>query len=65
MSNYICQLSSSQLLVSAQASYSTDDLYLEGRPSGDIPVDDEDGREGGSGSGSGDYCKATVSLEGS
>lgn len=33
---------------------SLDDLYLEGRTSGDFPVDDEDGDDGGSGSGSGD-----------
>ncbi|XP_075897216.1 uncharacterized protein LOC142898253 [Nelusetta ayraudi] len=31
-----------------------DDMYLEGRTSGDFPVDDEDGDDGGSGSGSGD-----------
>ncbi|XP_028985582.1 syndecan-2-like [Betta splendens] len=46
---------SEKLLVSAQTSYLTDDLYLEGRPSGDLPVDDEDDQDGGSGSGSGDY----------
>ncbi|XP_078480633.1 syndecan-2-B-like [Lampetra planeri] len=33
-----------------------DDLYLEGKTSGDLPVDDEDGEDVGSGSGSGDYA---------
>uniref|UniRef100_A0A8C7ZUI1 Syndecan n=1 Tax=Oryzias sinensis TaxID=183150 RepID=A0A8C7ZUI1_9TELE len=38
-------------------SFSTvDDLYIEGQPSGDLPVDDEDGEDDGSGSGSGDYA---------
>lgn len=37
-----------------------DDLYLEGQTSGDLPIDDEDGEEGGSGSGSGDYGKETA-----
>ncbi|XP_026228487.1 syndecan-2-like [Anabas testudineus] len=32
-----------------------DDLYLEGRTSGDVPIDDEDNQDDGSGSGSGDY----------
>lgn len=46
--------------MSSQSSFSTaDDLYLEGRPSGDAPVDDEDDQDGGSGSGSGDYGKET------
>ncbi|KAM3614720.1 uncharacterized protein V6R79_018473 [Siganus canaliculatus] len=43
-------------LVSSQSPFTTtDDLYLEGRTSGDLPIDDEDGEDGGSGSGSGDY----------
>ncbi|XP_070692062.1 syndecan-2-like [Pempheris klunzingeri] len=48
---------SEKLFVSSQASFSTtDDLYLEGRTSGDLPIDDEDDAEDdGSGSGSGDY----------
>ncbi|CAK6967569.1 syndecan-2-like [Scomber scombrus] len=46
---------SEKLLVSSQSPSSTaDDLYLEGRTSGDFPIDDEDGDDGGSGSGSGD-----------
>ncbi|KAK1895882.1 Carboxypeptidase Q, partial [Dissostichus eleginoides] len=45
------------LLVSSQTPFSTtEDMYLEGRMSGDLPIDDEDG-EDGSGSGSGDYDK--------
>lgn len=45
-----------QLFVSSQSPFSpTDDLYIEGRTSGDVPIDDEDGEDGGSGSGSGDY----------
>ncbi|TNN02366.1 syndecan-2-like isoform X1 [Takifugu flavidus] len=43
--------------VSARSpSLTTDDLYLEGRTSGNFPVDDEDGEDDGSGSGSGDYA---------
>lgn len=38
----------------SQVLFSPDDLYLEGRTSGDLPIDDEDGDDGGSGSGSGD-----------
>ncbi|KAM7420448.1 hypothetical protein PAMA_014933 [Pampus argenteus] len=46
---------SEKLLVSSQSPSSTvDDLYLEGRMSGDFPLDDED-NDFGSGSGSGDY----------
>ncbi|CAG00013.1 unnamed protein product [Tetraodon nigroviridis] len=42
--------------VSAQTSvFGADDLYLEGRSSGNFPLDDEDGEDDGSGSGSGDY----------
>ncbi|XP_033836293.1 syndecan-2-like [Periophthalmus magnuspinnatus] len=41
-----------KILVSSQLP--ADDLYLEGRTSGDLPIDDEDGDDG-SGSGSGDY----------
>uniref|UniRef100_A0A3B4UVC5 Syndecan n=1 Tax=Seriola dumerili TaxID=41447 RepID=A0A3B4UVC5_SERDU len=45
------------LLVSSQSPFSTaDDLYLEGRTSGDLPIDDEDGEDDGSGSGSGNYA---------
>lgn len=39
-----------------------DDLYLEGRTSGDLPPDDEDGEDDGSGSGSGDYSKKNQCL---
>ncbi|XP_054477715.1 syndecan-2-like isoform X2 [Anoplopoma fimbria] len=47
---------SGNLFVSSQATFSTtDDMYLEGRTSGDLPIDDEDGGDDGSGSGSGDY----------
>lgn len=45
------------LSVSLFQVFSPDDLYLEGRTSGDMPVDDEDGDDGGSGSGSGDDSK--------
>lgn len=45
--------------MSSQSPSSTDDLYLEGRTSGDFPVDDEDSDGDGSGSGSGDYGKET------
>ncbi|XP_037532990.1 syndecan-2-A [Nematolebias whitei] len=42
-------------------SESVDDLYIEGLPSGDSPVDDEGGDDhDGSGSGSGDYSLWTV-----
>lgn len=59
----LCNLSFSQLLVSSQSPFSTaDDLYLEGRSSGDLPIDDEDGEDYGSGSGSGDYGKETTVL---
>ncbi|KAM8736010.1 uncharacterized protein AB9X84_024239 [Acanthopagrus schlegelii] len=48
---------SEKLFVSSQSPFSpTDDLYIEGRTSGDVPIDDEDGEDGGSGSGSGDYA---------
>ncbi|XP_044063876.1 syndecan-2-like isoform X2 [Siniperca chuatsi] len=48
---------SEKLFVSSQPSFSTaDDLYLEGRTSGDLPIDDEDGDDDGSGSGSGGYA---------
>ncbi|GAA6226879.1 syndecan-2-like [Lates japonicus] len=50
---------SEKLLVSSQSPFSTaDDMYLEGRSSGDLPIDDEDGEDDGSGSGSGDYAFA-------
>ncbi|XP_030013975.1 syndecan-2-like isoform X2 [Sphaeramia orbicularis] len=43
--------------ISEKTTFSTaDDLYLEGRTSGDLPIDDEDGEDDGSGSGSGDYA---------
>ncbi|XP_029361176.1 syndecan-2-like isoform X2 [Echeneis naucrates] len=45
-----------KLLVSSQSPFTTDDLYIEGQTSGDLPIDDEDGRDG-SGSGSGDFDK--------
>ncbi|KAK5862555.1 hypothetical protein PBY51_017937 [Eleginops maclovinus] len=46
---------SEKLFVSSQTPLSTtEDMYLEGRASGDLPIDDEDG-DNGSGSGSGDY----------
>lgn len=38
-------------------------MYLEGRSSGDVPIDDEDDQEGDSGSGSGDYSKDTTVPE--
>ncbi|XP_073342176.1 uncharacterized protein [Pagrus major] len=48
---------SEKLFVSSQSPFSpTDDLYIEGRTSGDVPIDDEDGEDDGSGSGSGDYA---------
>lgn len=40
-----------------------DDMYLEGRSSGDVPIDDEDDQDGDSGSGSGDYGKDTTISE--
>lgn len=46
-----------QLFVFSQSFSPSDDLYIEGRTSGDLPIDDEDGDDGGSGSGSGDYGK--------
>ncbi|XP_056142609.1 syndecan-2-like isoform X2 [Lampris incognitus] len=49
-------------VLSQSPSSSADDLYLEGRPSGDFPVDDEDGESFASGSGSGDYSLADVIL---
>ncbi|XP_071325452.1 syndecan-2-A-like isoform X2 [Trachinotus anak] len=55
---------SEKLLVSSQSSFSTaDDLYLEGRTSGDLPIDDEDGEDDGSGSGSGDDAFNNISEE--
>ncbi|XP_056237568.1 syndecan-2-like [Seriola aureovittata] len=48
---------SEKLLVTSQSPFSAaDDLYLEGRTSGDLPIDDEDGEDDGSGSGSGNYA---------
>ncbi|XP_068591402.1 syndecan-2-like [Cebidichthys violaceus] len=51
---------SEKIFVSSQTTVSaTDDLYLEGRTSGDLPIDDEDGDDDdGSGSGSGDYASS-------
>lgn len=46
-----------QLFVFSQSFSPNDDLYIEGRTSGDLPIDDEDDDDGGSGSGSGDYGK--------
>lgn len=48
---------SDKLFVSSQSPHSmTDDMYLEGQTSGDLPIDDEDREiEGSGGSGSGDY----------
>ncbi|XP_076016777.1 uncharacterized protein LOC143008769 [Genypterus blacodes] len=59
---------SDKALVSSQSPSSppSDDLYLEGRPSGDFPVDDEDGDVGsGSGSGSGDSALTHLIEKGS
>lgn len=50
--------------MSSQLSFSTaDDIYLEGRSSGDDTIDDEDDQDGDSGSGSGDYGKDTTISE--
>ncbi|TKS81845.1 Syndecan-2-B [Collichthys lucidus] len=48
---------SDKLFVSSQSPHSTtDDMYLEGQTSGDLPIDDEDREiDGSGGSGSGDY----------
>ncbi|XP_056300688.1 syndecan-2-like [Pseudoliparis swirei] len=57
---------SEKLFVSSQTTFSaTDDLYLEGRSSGDLPIDDEDGDgdDDGSGSGSGDYTFSNFPVE--
>lgn len=60
MNDNICNFPLSfQLIVSSQSPVTMDDLYLEGRTSGDLPPDDEDGEDDGSGSGSGDYSKKT------
>lgn len=52
-----------KILVTSQLPSATDDLYLEGRSSGDLPIDDEDGEDDGSGSGSGDYAYSTEEAE--
>ncbi|XP_072316492.1 uncharacterized protein [Eucyclogobius newberryi] len=52
-----------KILVSSQPPSAGDDLYLEGRASGDLPIDDEDGEDDGSGSGSGDYVYITEDAE--
>ncbi|KAK9513529.1 hypothetical protein VZT92_027055 [Zoarces viviparus] len=51
---------SEKLFVSSQTTFSTtDDMYLEGQTSGDLPIDDEDGDDDdGSGSGSGGYASS-------
>lgn len=48
---------SDKLFVSSQSPHvTTDDMYLEGQTSGDLPIDDEDREiDGSGGSGSGDY----------
>uniref|UniRef100_A0A8C6UEH1 Syndecan n=1 Tax=Neogobius melanostomus TaxID=47308 RepID=A0A8C6UEH1_9GOBI len=51
------------ILVSSQLPSAVDDLYLEGRSSGELPIDDEDGEDDGSGSGSGDYVYHTDQAE--
>ncbi|XP_028327426.1 syndecan-2-B-like [Gouania willdenowi] len=49
-------LFSEKHFVTSQTTFATtDDLYLEGHTSGDLPIDDEDAENDGSGSGSGDY----------
>ncbi|XP_022049907.1 syndecan-2-A-like [Acanthochromis polyacanthus] len=50
---------SGKLFVLSQSS-PADDLYIEGRTSGDLPIDDEDGEDDGSGSGSGDYLFSDI-----
>lgn len=48
------------MLVSSQSlAFVGDDLYIESQTSGDLPIDDEDWDDLGSGSGSGDYGKWT------
>lgn len=62
LNNNICHFFSFfQLFVSSQSPHSTtDDMYLEGQTSGDLPIDDEDREiDGSGGSGSGDYSKET------
>ncbi|XP_062255481.1 syndecan-2-like [Platichthys flesus] len=55
-------ISEKKLLVSSQSPASTtDDIYLEGLTSGDLPIDDEDREDDGSGSGSGDYAFIDIS----
>lgn len=51
---------SEKLFVSSQTTFSTtDDMYLEGQTSGDLPIDDDDGDDDdGSGSGSGGYASS-------
>ncbi|XP_077577116.1 uncharacterized protein LOC144199389 [Stigmatopora nigra] len=50
-------ISEKKLVSSQSLSFLGDDIYIEGQTSGDLPVDDEDGDDFGSGSGSGDYGK--------
>uniref|UniRef100_UPI0037E9592F syndecan-2-like n=1 Tax=Semicossyphus pulcher TaxID=241346 RepID=UPI0037E9592F len=54
---------SDKLFVSSELSFTTDDLYIEGQSSGDLPIDDEDGDDDGSGSGSGDYAFGLADQE--
>lgn len=63
LNNRIIFFSLFQVFVSSLTTFSpVDDLYLEGRTSGDLPIDDEDGEDDGSGSGSGFYGKETTVL---
>lgn len=56
--SFLIMFAFSSLLQLFVLSESVDDLYIEGLPSGDSPLDDEGGDDNdGSGSGSGDYCK--------
>ncbi|XP_077455196.1 uncharacterized protein LOC144073334 [Stigmatopora argus] len=50
-------ISEKKLVSSQSLSFVGDDIYIEGQTSGDLPVDDEDGDDFDSGSGSGDYGK--------
>ncbi|KAG8010204.1 Magnesium transporter MRS2-like protein [Nibea albiflora] len=53
------------LFVSSQSPhFTTDDMYLEGQTSGDLPIDDEDREiDGSGGSGSGDYIFTHLTNE--
>ncbi|KAM4579948.1 syndecan-2-A-like [Odontesthes bonariensis] len=55
---------SDKLYVLTQPTATTaDDLYIEGQTSGDLPVDDEDGADDGSGSGSGYWSPSSLDEE--